>query len=412
MPFQRRVGVLVIAGLCAVLAVIAALRLVRVSVPKVAVAQVSVGPIESWITTNGTIEPAVPHVIRARVPTFVKSVRVTEGQTVKKGEVVLTLDVAQQRADLALAREELAKARNELRVVEDGGPAGARAEAQSELEKVEAEVAHLEREREAIVRLVAKQAATGAELGQTELALARARATRDALAKKRQDLDRDTTLNTGVAGLAVERARDAVKLREVEAQSAEIRAPGDGTVYALPARPGSRVDAGAVLAEIADLGAVKLRAFVDEPDLASVEEGQRVEVSWSALPNQAWTGQVERVPKEVVSRGDRRVGEVVCSIANSNQKLIPNLDVDVRIRVNARARTLLVPREAVRIDQSQRYVLVVKDGRLERRPIAVDIASVTSYSVVKGLREGELVALRSDVELRDGMRVDVVPQAR
>src|SRR5215470_7658148 len=95
------------------------------------------------------------------------------------------------------------------------------------------------------------------------------------------------------------------------------------------------------------------------------------------------TRRVEQVPKEVVSRGDRRVGEVVCSIGNDNQKLIPNLDVDVRIRVQSRPQALLVPREAVRSDQEGRYVFVVKEHRIERRPIVVDIASTTSYAVVK-----------------------------
>lgn len=414
MSIQRRVGVLATAGVAAILALVAAVRLIRPAVPEVTVARVTVGPLESWVTTNGVIEPTTPSVIRARVLTFVDDVRVVEGQTVRRGDVLLTLDLAQQHADLVKAREELARASTELRVLEAGGPAGARAEVEGDLRKADAEVAHLESQREGLVRLVAKQAATAEELSQTELALARARATRDTLAKKRQDLERDAALNTSVARLAVERSRDAVAVREAQAPSAEIRAPVDGTVYSLRATRGGRVDVGAVLAEIADLRSVRLRAFVDEPELAAIEQGQHVEVSWSALPNQVWTGQVEQVPKEVVSRGDRRVGEVVCSVGNDNQKLIPNLGVDVRVRTHARPRAVLVPREAVRSDQSGRYVLVVpvSKDRLERRPIVVDVSSTTSYAVEKGLSEGEMVVLRSDAELHEGMRVEIAPQAR
>jgi HlyD family secretion protein len=406
MPIQRRVGVLIIASLALILALAGAVRLMRPSIPEVAAARVTIGPLESWVTTNGTIEPTAPNVIRARVPTFVKDIRVLEGQAVRRGDVLLTLDVEQQRAELVKAREELTRALNDLHVLEAGGPAGARAEVDADLAKADAEVVHLEAACEALARLVAKQAATAEELSQTELALKRARATRNALAAKRHDLDRDTVLNTSVGRLAVERARDDVAIRQAQASSSVIRAPVDGTVYALPVRKGSRVEAGAVLAEVADLRSVRLRAFVDEPELAAIERAESVEVTWSAIPSHVWSGQVEQVPKEVVSRGDRRVGEVLCSIDNDNQKLIPNLGVDVRIRVHSRPRAVLVSREAVRSDQAGRYVLVVKD-RLERRPVVLGASSATSYEVLKGLSEGELVAIRSDTELREGMRVEI-----
>src|SRR5262249_11249584 len=155
--------------------------------------------------------------------------------------------------------------------------------------------------------------------------------------------------------LAVQRAREALALREGQAQSAEIRAPIAGTVYSVPVHAGDRVEVGEVLVAIADLRAMRLRAFVDEPELAPIRPGQRVEVSWSALPGRTWVGQIEQVPKEVVSRGDRKVGEVIGSVDNDGQTLIPNLGVDVRIRVQSRPHALLVPREAVRTDASGRY---------------------------------------------------------
>lgn len=403
-----------IAGTVGVLVCIAVftaeVRRARTTGPEIATAPVTRGPLESWISTNGVIEPAEPQIIRARVPTFVDRVRVVEGQVVKAHDILLTTDRVQQLADLARAREELAKAENDLRATEAGGPAGSRAEVESELRKAEADVAHLEGSRDAIARLVEKQAATREELRQADLELAKARATRDGLAQKRRDLDRDTALALPVARLAVQRAREAVALRESQAESAEIRASISGTIYSLPVHPGDRVDVGAVLVAIADLRAVRLRAFVDEPELASIHQGEGVEVAWSALPGRTWIGQVEQAPKEVVSRGDRKVGEVLASIDNQGQTLIPNLGVDVRIRVQSRPDALLVPREAVRTDASGRYVFVAaQSGQVRRQAIVVDIASASSYSVVEGLKEGDQIALPSDLELRDGMHVTVVP---
>src|SRR5262249_32784946 len=161
-------------------------------------------------------------------------------------------------------------------------------------------------------RLASKQAATGAELAQATLALERSEAKRDALAKKREALRVDSAAQEKVARLAVRQSEEAVRVLEEQVDSGSVRAPVDGVVYALPAKRGAGVDPGTVLASVADLAALRLRAFVDEPDLGSIEPEQLVEVSWSGLPNQIWQGRVLRVPKTVVSRGDRTVGEVLC----------------------------------------------------------------------------------------------------
>jgi len=398
-------------GVASVVACIACTRLADAPAA-IAVARVRFGPIESWVTTNGVIEPGDPHVIRAPVTVFVKDVAVVEGQAVKRGAVLMTLDLAEQRAELARAREALAKAQNELRASEAGGSAADLAQVESDLRKTDAEIADLRRAKAATERLVAKQAATGDELRQTELALARAEATREALARKREEMQRSAAQNVTVSRLSVQHAREVVALLEGQVRSADIRTPVDGSVYALPARPGGRVEVGTVLAQVADLGSMQLRAFVDEPELASVKAGQPVEVTWSAVPNRSWTGRTERIPANVVSRGDRMVGEVVCSVNNEDRQLIPNLDVDVRIRVLSRPRAMLLPRQAVRTDQGGRYVFVVHDQSVERRAIVVDGASATSYSVERGLAEGDRVALPGASELRDGMRVRVESEVR
>jgi len=397
-------------GLGVAAAVVAALgagaRLTRKPAPSVAVARAQFGPLTSWISTNGVIEPVEPYVIAARISAFVAAISVVEGQSVARGDLVLQLDVETQRAELARAREALAKAENDLRVFQAGGPAGERAQFDADLRTAEAEVEQARSQRDATERLVTKRAATSTELSQAQLALERAEATHDALAKKREALRSDSAAQENVARLAVRHSQEAVHVLEQQVESASVRAPADGVVYSLPAKRGVRVEPGTVLASVADLTALRLRAFVDEPDLGSVEPGQAVEVSWSGLPNQQWQGVVLRVPKAVVARGDRTVGEVICSVTGDGQRLIPGLGVDVRIRVLSSAHSLLVPRNAVRSDSGGRYVFVVEDGVVHRRPVVVGLASPAESAVSSGLREGEWVALPSDQPLTDGMRVE------
>jgi RND family efflux transporter MFP subunit len=337
---------------------------------------------------------------------------VAEGQTVKRNDTLLTLDLSEWRAELARAREDLAKADNELRLDEQGGPAGRRAQVASDLQKAEAEVAHLLQERDALARLVARQSATRAELDQTSLALARAASTRDALVTQQLELKRDSETAIALHRLAIGRSRDALRIIDAQLASATVRAPVDGTVYSLEVRPGTRVEVGAPLASVADLRSVQLRGFVDEAELASIRIGQTVEVAWSAVPNHVWTGRTERLPKNITARGERRVGEVICTIANEDERLIPNLDVDVRIRLQSHSHAVLVPRAAVRSDQNGRYVFVVRNQFVHRQKVEVGMANATDYTIVSGLQEGDVVALPADVALRDGMRVEIATDGR
>jgi len=175
------------------------------------------------------------------------------------------------------------------------------------------------------------------------------------------------------------------------------------------------VKVGDLLAEMADLHKVRVRAFIDEPELGALETNQPVKITWDALPSKTWTGKTETVPKQVVPHQNRSVGELLCAVNNDNLELLPNINVNVRINSRERIGVLSVPRGAVEADGGRRYVFVVRKSQLgvgkstlEKREIHVGIADATNYEVVSGLQEGELVALPGDVDLRDGMTVIVV----
>jgi HlyD family secretion protein len=375
--------------------------------PEVQVAQVNRENLRASISSNGKVEPLVPHELRAQLNTFVRRVVATEGQAVKAGQVLAELDSAEVQAEVARLRNELLVAQDELRAARGGGSPEARAQVVADLKQAEADVARLRREVGALERLLAKQAASKAEVDNTKLNLAAAEEKLDVLQKKKDEFDRQATLGSQLNSLRVERAQAALREAEQNLRSTQVTAPVNGTLYLLPIRTGQYVRVGELLAEVADLGRVRVRAFVDEPELGWLEQGQPVEITWDALPGRAWSGQTEVIPKTVVARGTRSVGEVLCSIENAGLELLPNVNVSVRIRVREQANALVVPRGAVRNEGNEKVVYVVEGSRLKRRTVQVGITGARSVEIVGGLTEGETVALPGDVELRDGMAVIV-----
>ncbi len=377
----------------------------RDQAPQVQTARVTRENLSASITSNGKVEPIEPYVMRAELATFVQQVKVTEGQAVHRGQLLLALDSSDARAQLAAARADLLTAQEDLRAAHAGGPPDEVAQLEGDLRKAQVDVEGLERTQEALKQLVAKRAATQDELDAKQLDLERARAVLKTLTERKQELARRATLDVQRMQLRVQQDQDQIRSLEQKVRSSDVTSPVDGTLYSLPVHAGDYVQVGAILAELADLRRVRVRAFVDEPDLGWLAPGQTVEVTWDAMPSRLWTGQTEQIPKRVVARDTRSVGEVLCSVDNDQLQLLPNVNVDVRIRVREKTGVVVVPRGAVHTDGTHRFVFLLDGDKLHRREITVGIASTTAYEVLSGLNEGAQVALPGEVELRDGMEV-------
>ena len=409
-----------------VLAAIVAFVLVRLTGRQPVAKIAAVTPVRenlvSSISSNGKVEPIDPFVVRAQLDTFVEKVSVVEGQAVKKGQLLLELNVKDATAQLAEARSKLLRAVVDLRAAKGGGRSDEAAKTEGQLAAALALRDRLQRNHDSLERLIAQQAATKDELATNDLELAKANAQVRQLTAARQEFEHDVKLDANRTSLQVEQLRSAVAALEEKVRDGRIVAPAAGTLYSLgrtaeglPLKAGDYVKVGDLLAEMADLHKIRVRAFIDEPELGGLEPGEPVRITWDALPNRTWMGKTQVIPKQVVARNARSVGELLCEVNNDKLELLPNINVDVRIKSRERINVLTVPRGAVEAEGGQRFVFVVLrntlgvgKATLEKRQIHVGIADATDYEVLGGLQEGEMVALPGDVDLKDGMPVKII----
>jgi HlyD family secretion protein len=380
----------------------------RGATARVTVAVVTRQNLSSTVSSNGKVEPVAPASFRAGFPAFVEHVYAVEGQQVRHGQMIYSLDDKEARAQLAEARADLAAEKELLRIANAGGQASQLARTAADLEKAQASRDQLHRDNDALTRLVAQKAATQQELEQNRMQLIQAEAEVHSLQKAKDAAERQAQPDRERVGLLVEHAQAQVQDLEQKVASAHRASPLDGTLYSLPIRTGDFVKAGDSLAEIADLHHVRIRAFIDEPELGQIAVNQPVEILWDAHPDRVWNGLTEVLPKQVVNRGTRNVGELLCSVSNDHLDLLPNTTVDVRIQIGERPNVLAVPRGAVYIEGSKRFVFRVENGRINRRYIKVGIANPTLIEVLSGLDQGDVVALPGDVSLKENLRIRAV----
>jgi HlyD family secretion protein len=364
--------------------------------------------IASIISTNGKIEPIDSFEAHAPAPGTVNKVLVAEGDHVKVGQLLVKLDDAEARSQAAHALAQLRAAEAALSGIKAGGTQEELLTSRADLTKAQAEQAEAQRNLKAIQKLQQSGGASPAEL---EAAQSRA---------KKADADvqlLQAKVNRRYSSPEVARVEaSAVEARAAYAAAQEllhhsnVTAPFAGTVYQLPVRPGVYVNGGDLLVQVANLEKVRVRAFVDEPEIGRLAKGQKVEIKWDAIPGRTWDGTLTRVPTSVTMVGTRTVGEITSEIDNTDRKLLPNVNVNVSIISARHDNALTVSREAVHDVEGKRYVYKIEDEKLFAQEVQTGLSSLTRVEVLKGIPEGAVIALGAinAQPLRNGMDIKVV----
>jgi HlyD family secretion protein len=394
-------------GLILGVLVLAAFMSMRKDPLTVRFAKAERGEIRSVVSTNGKVEPIQNFESHAPAATTIRKIFVKEGDHVKKGQLLMQLDDADARAQAARALAQLKAAQSDISAVERGGSQEEALTLQNQKIKAQAEKDAAQRNLDALRRLQQKGAAAAGEVNAAENALQRAEADLKLIEQKQtarysQPEVAKVQAQSGEAQAAYAAAQDMLS-------KSTIRAPFSGVVFAIPVRQGAYVNPGDLLLQEADLSQVLVRAFVDEPDVGRLERGQPIELAWDAVPGRIWHGSINTVPAAVKLLGTRNVGETTCIVDNADGRLLPNVNVSVTIVTTEQHNVLIIPREALRMDNGKPYVYTLVDGELRKRWINTSLSNMTSVEVTSGLDAGSLVALNAvnSWPLREGLKAKV-----
>lgn len=382
--------IVVIGVILAALILTAAFSLRRVPV-QVRTARAYRETITSSIATNGKIEPIDNFEAHAAMATTVKRVDVHQGDWVKPGQLLLQLDDADARAQVARAQAQVTGSETQLAAVSAGGTQEEVLTTRNALIKAQADRDAAQKNFRAMERLLQTGAASQAEVDAAQSQLRVAESNVRMLEQKLHDRFSKSEIGHAEAQLAEARAALAAATDLV--RNINVSSPFKGMVYNLPVRKDTFVAAGDLLVQVADLHHVRIRAFVDEPDIGRLQKGQPVEIAWDALPGRVWRGTIESLPTNVVQRGTRMVGEVTCILDNADLKLLPNTNVSVAVIQARHENALTVPREAVRQDAGGKYVFQVVNGVLQRRNVQTSVSNLTRVEITSGIPDDAVLAL-------------------
>lgn len=324
----------------------------------------------------------------------VASVEVEEGEQVRAGQTLFTIDG--DSADAAVEKALTSYQQSQESV----------SRAASTLTKAEAALAGVRSRYRA--QTSASAAATSAAVTQA------APVTKADIASAKADV---TTAKAGVASAKASRTAtkraygDAIEARD----DLVVTAPSSGVVWSLDIETGDSVQArgastsgasGASLTAVTGTtssssapitivseDALALKLAVNEVDLPALEVGQRADVEVDAMPEMQLTGRVLEIARTGTVNSGVVTFDVWLELDVIEDALKPGMSAAASIVTDVADDTVLVPNGAVESDDEGDYVLVLAAGQTEPKRVAVELglADTASTQVLSGLSEGHRV---------------------
>jgi len=232
--------------------------------------------------------------------------------------------------------------------------------------------------------------------------------------KQKRDLTRYESLFQG--GTITQQQIDDARMANVSAQiqieqakkqlaDATITAPINGVITEKNVESGSFVNMGSPVVRLLDISRLKIRMNVSESNVYKLSVGDKANVVCEAFPDKTFTGKVSYI----ASKGDDSHNYPVEVIISNNGKLKAGTFANVTIGLPGKGSALSIPREALLGSSKNAKVYVVKDNKAQIRDITVSGGNEKVLFVANGLAKGEQIVTAGQINLIDGMTVNIAP---
>jgi multidrug efflux system membrane fusion protein len=324
-------------------------------------------PTPIQVNAIGTVQSMATVIIKSRVDGQIADVHFEEGQDVKEGDLLFTLDNRSFQAQLAQAEAVLQRDRAQL------------------------ERAQLELKRQ--TELAGRGVASAQKLEDAQMAekvLQAAIRANEAAAENARVILSYTTIRSPISG----------RTGSVNLKRGNVVKSNDTTTNAVP------------LVTITQLRPIYVSFTIPErhlPDIrAALADSERLPavVTMPSQPNKPITGMLTFVDNQV----DAATGTIPlkATFANDDIRLWPGQFVNVNLTLGVQAHAVVVPGTTIQIGQNGPYVFVIKDdSTVELRLVRIDRTVGNKTVVASGLAAGERVVIDGQLRLNNGTRVTI-----
>ena len=369
--------------------------------PEVALVPVSQGDLVQTIVASGHVQNPNRIDISSQITSTVVSVTVKEGDAVRQGQLLVTLNGQEANAALLSARASVAIAREHLRQLTDvNAKVAAHAHEQSQTNFKNAQDT-LDRSNALYARgFIGQAARDDAE-----------RLMRNARAQSMITQAQSASLQSQGSEINGAQANLQLALSSLEAAKAKwayvrIHAPRSGVLIFRNVEAGDLVLPGKQLFVLSPTGVPELVVQIDEKNMKWVRVGQSAIASADAYPDQKFNARVVFInPAVDALRGSV---EIKLSVIDPPEFLTQDMTVTVDVEVAKRMAVMNIPMSAVHTTApGQAWVLRYRQGHLQKADVDLGLQGKGRVEILSGLLSSDLLAPDSQSQLHDGSAVQL-----
>jgi HlyD family secretion protein len=173
-----------------------------------------------------------------------------------------------------------------------------------------------------------------------------------------------------------------------------LEAPFDGTITQAVPKVGDYVSTGTSGFRIDDLSELFVKVNISEVDINRVVLDQDSELTFDAVNGKNYNGKVTQVSAVGQDSGSGVDFEVTVKIVDADEMVRPGMTAAVNIIVSKVNNVLIVPNRAIRLNNGQRIIYILKNGQLTQVEIQTGSSSDTETQITGGdVAEGDSVVL-------------------
>jgi len=206
-----------------------------------------------------------------------------------------------------------------------------------------------------------------------------------------------------LAEAQVRQAKATLDLNKVQLANLVILSPMNGGITKRHVDPGTMVKDIHPILTLMDLGEVKMVVNVIEREFIRLQKGQPVQITIMAFPGRIFQGRIAVITPALEMQS--RTAEIQIAIPNPGYILNPGMFGKVEILLRSDSKATLIPIRALMAGDDKNFVYVLKDGKVQQRPIQKGISKDTVVEIAQGVSPGEQVVTAGHEFLRDGVPV-------
>lgn len=200
-----------------------------------------------------------------------------------------------------------------------------------------------------------------------------------------------------------DQALTAYQLAEYEERNAVLTAPFDGVVANLFAKELNMASTSDVFCSVIDTRTLEASFTVLESELPLIQTGDRVEVTPFAIPDLTAEGRISEINPLVDKDGMVQAKAAV----NGKRQLFEGMNVRVSVH-RSLGKQLVVPKSAVVLRSGKQVVFTLVDGKAFWNYVQTGLENADSYTIVEGLKEGDIVITGGNINLAHESPVQVI----